>query len=260
MTAPGRPDRGPRSATFVGVAFRQPAPSPTGSRRRDDRRTHHNPLLDPSDLPFELPPFDQIAEDHYAPAFDAGMAEHRAEVDAIVAEPRPPTFENTIVALERAGRLLNRTSIVLLQSDRTNSTPTPARHRVRIRAAADRALRRDQTLDPRLFARIEAVHRRSGGDRGLDAEAAMLVERYHLDFVLAGAGSDDDGRARLAELNQRLSTLSTSFQQNLLQATEDAVVLLDAVAELDGLSPDDAIARPPTPRPPGDTPASTRSP
>jgi peptidyl-dipeptidase Dcp len=79
------------------------------------------------------------------------------------------------------------------------------------------------------------------GRAGADAEAAMLVKRYHLDFVLAGAGLDDDGRARLAELNQRLSTLSTQFQQNLLQATEDAVVLLDSAAELDGLTPD-AIA------------------
>ena len=64
----------------------------------------------------------------------------------------------------------------------------------------------------------------------------MLVRRYHLDFVLAGAALDDEGRARLAELNQRLSTLSTAFQQNLLQATEDAVLLLDSAAELDGLS------------------------
>ena len=72
----------------------------------------------------------------------------------------------------------------------------------------------------------------------LDDESAMLLRRYHLDFVLAGAGLDDDGRARLAELNQRLSTLSTRFQQNLLQATEAAVLLLDSADELDGLSPD----------------------
>jgi len=82
-----------------------------------------NPFLEKSGMPFELPPFDEIAAEHYAPAFDAGMAQHRAEVDAIIANPEPPTLENTIVALERAGQLLNRTSIVFFNLTGTNSTP-----------------------------------------------------------------------------------------------------------------------------------------
>ena len=200
-----------------------------------------NPFFTRSARPFELPPFDEIAEEHFAPAFDAGMAEHRAEVDDIVGNPDPPTFENTIVALERAGQLLNRTSIVFFNLTGTNSTPTlraiESDYAPKLTAHSD-AIR----LDPRLFARIKAVFDAfDGGQQSTNAEAAMLVKRYHLDFVLAGAGLDDDGRARLAELNQRLSTLSTQFQQNLLQATEDAVVLLDSSVELDGLTPD-AIA------------------
>src|SRR6478609_5034526 len=197
-----------------------------------------NPFSARSERPFELPPFDQIGEEHFAPAFDAGMAEHRTEVDAIVGNPEPPTFDNTIVALERAGQLLSRTSIVFFNLTGTNSTPTlrgiESDYAPKLTAHSD-AIR----LDPRLFARISAVV--DAGDEGRTAEEAMLVKRYHLDFVLAGAGLDDDGRARLAELNRRLSTLSTQFQQNLLQATEDAVVLLDSSVELDGLTPD-AIA------------------
>jgi peptidyl-dipeptidase Dcp len=200
-----------------------------------------NPFSTRSARPFELPPFDEIGEDHFAPAFDAGMAEHRAEVDAIIENPEPPTLENTIVALERAGQLLNRTSIVFFNLTGTKSTPTlraiESDYAPKLTAHSD-SIR----LDPRLFARIKAVFDAfDDGRADADAEAAMLVKRYHLDFVLAGAGLDDDGRARLAELNQRLSTLSTQFQQNLLQATEDAVVLLDSAAELDGLTPD-AIA------------------
>src|SRR6478672_2360698 len=199
-----------------------------------------NPFSTRSERPFELPPFDEIGEEHYAPAFDAGMAAHRAEVDAIIGNPEPPTFDNTIVALERAGQLLNRASIVFFNLTGTNSTPTlrsiESDYAPKLTAHSD-AIR----LDPRLFARIQAVYDSLTDPQDPDlknTEAAMLVKRYHLDFVLAGAGLDDDGRARLAELNQRLSTLSTLFQQNLLQASEDAVVLLDSAAELDGLSPD----------------------
>ena len=202
-----------------------------------------NPFSEKSGLPFELPPFDEIAAEHYAPAFDAGMAQHRAEVDAIIANPEPPTVENTIVALERAGQLLNRTSIVFFNLTGTNSTPAlraiESEYAPKLTAHSD-AIR----LDPRLFARIDAVHSALGA--GPDAvvpdtedsvaEDEMLVRRYHLDFVLAGAALDDEGRARLAELNQRLSTLSTAFQQNLLQASEDAVLLLESSDELDGLS------------------------
>jgi peptidyl-dipeptidase Dcp len=169
------------------------------------------------------------------------MAEHRAEVDAIIGNPEPPTFDNTIVALERAGQLLSRTSIVFFNLTGTNSTPTlraiESDYAPKLTAHSD-AIR----LDPALFGRIKAVFDAfDGGQESTSAEAAMLVKRYHLDFVLAGAGLDDAGRARLAELNRLLSTLSTQFQQNLLQATEDAVVLLDSAADLDGLSAD-AIA------------------
>ncbi|MEP6562102.1 MAG: M3 family metallopeptidase [Nakamurella sp.] len=202
--------------------------------------TSANPFAGRSELACELPPFADIAEEHYAPAFDAGMAEHRAEVDAVIGNPDPATFDNTIVALERAGQLLTRVSAVFFNLSSTNSTERlrtiESEYAPKLTAHSD-GIR----LDPALFAKVRAVFEAERDDPRLTTEEAMLVKRYHLDFVLAGAGLDEPGRTKLAELNQRLSTLSTLFQQNLLQATEDAALLIDSADELAGLSAD-AIA------------------
>src|SRR5688572_6522473 len=198
-----------------------------------------NPLSRPSQLPFGLPPFGDITPEHSREALLAGMAEQRAEVAAIVATPEPPTFENTVVALERSGALLTRAWNVF--GNLTSSVSTPRLREIErevapLEAAHDDAIR----LDPALFARIDAVHA-GRHEAGLDDEAVRLVERYHLDFVLSGAGLDADGRARLTELNQELSTLSTTFGQNLQLATEAAAVQVADAEELDGLD-DEEIA------------------
>jgi peptidyl-dipeptidase Dcp len=193
-----------------------------------------NPLAAPSQLPYQLPPFARITVDHVREALLAGMAEQRAEVAALVADPAEPTFDNTVVALERSGQLLARAERVF-----HNLTSAVSSDRVRelereispLAAAHDDALR----LDPALFARVDAVHA-GRHDAGLDEEQLRLVERYHLDFVLAGAGLDDAGREQLRELNQRLAELSTTFDQNLQLATEAAAVVVRDAAELDGLS------------------------
>jgi peptidyl-dipeptidase Dcp len=202
-----------------------PAPAPLSAS---------NPLAAPSQLPHQLPPFAEITIEHVRAALLAGMAEQRTEVAALVADPAAPTFDNTVVALERSGQLLARAERVFgnmtsaLSNDRIRElereiTPLAAAH-------AD-ALR----LDPALFARIDAVHA-GRADAGLDEEQLRLVERYHLDFVLAGAGLDDAGREQLRGLNQRLAELSTTFDQNLQLATEAAAVVVEDAAELDGLS------------------------
>jgi peptidyl-dipeptidase Dcp len=193
-----------------------------------------NPLAAPSQLPYQLPPFTEITPDHAREALLAGMAQQREEVAAIVADPAEPTFENTVVALERSGELLGRAARVF-----ANMTSAVSSDRIReiereyapLAAAHSDALR----LDPALFARVDAVHARRA-EAGLDEEALRLVERYHLDFVLAGAGLDDAGRDRLRELNQRLAELNTTFDQNLQLATEAAAVVVEDAAELDGLS------------------------
>ncbi|SEO78819.1 M3 family metallopeptidase [Trujillonella endophytica] len=207
--------------------------------------TSANPLLQPSSLPFELPPFADISLEHCRDAVLAGMGEQRAEVAAIAGAAEPATFENTVVALERSGRLLRRANAVLGNLSSSLSTPRLReieRELAPLQSAHSDAIR----LDPALFARIDAVNaglERAGEDgAGLDPESHRLVERYHLDFVLAGARLDEAGRARLTELNRELSELSTTFAQNLQAATEAAAVQVDDVARLDGLGPEEVAA------------------
>ncbi|MGY2127684.1 M3 family metallopeptidase [Blastococcus sp. SYSU DS0617] len=202
--------------------------------------TPANPLFRPSPLPFGLPPFGEITPEHCREALVAGMSEQRAEVAAIVASDEPPGFENTVVAMERSGRLLARAWGVF--GNLTSSVSTPRLREIEreiapLAAAHSDALR----LDPALFGRIAAVHE-ARHDLGLDAESVRLVERYHLDFLLAGAQLDDAGRARLTELNQELSGLSTTFGQNLQLATEAAAVHVTDVDELDGLAAEEIDA------------------
>jgi len=199
-----------------------------------------NPLFQASPLPFGLPPFADITVEHCREALLTGMAEHRAEVAAIVGSAEPATFENTIVALERSGELLTRGWRVFGNLSGSVSTPR-LREIEREIAPLDAAHYDALHLDPALFARVDAVHA-ARHDSGLDDEAVRLVERYHLDFVLAGAQLDEAGRARLTELNQELSALSTTFGQNLQLATEAAAVRVDDAAELDGLDAEEIAA------------------
>jgi peptidyl-dipeptidase Dcp len=193
-----------------------------------------NPLLSVSELPFRLPPFADISAEHCREALLAGMADQRSEIAAIVGSTEEPTFENTIVAMERSGALLTRAWSVF--GNLTSSVSTPRLREIEREAAPLEAAHGDAIhLDPALFARIDAVHTARHGS-GLDAEGVRLVERYHLDFVLAGAQLDEPGRARLTELNQELSTLATAFGQNLQLATEAAAVRVADAAGLDGLS------------------------
>jgi peptidyl-dipeptidase Dcp len=213
----------------VSMSTEAPAGSPAPAFLSDS-----NPLAAPSRLPYQLPPFADITPEHVREALLAGMAEQRAEVAAVVADPAEPTFDNTVVALERSGQLLARAERVfgtMTSALSTEQIREIEREHAPLAAAHHDALR----LDPALFARVDAVHA-GRASAGLDEESVRLVERYHLDFVLAGAGLDDAGRARLSELNQRLAELSTTFDQTLQAATEAAAVVVEDEAELDGLS------------------------
>ncbi|GAB2672528.1 M3 family metallopeptidase [Thalassiella azotivora] len=198
-----------------------------------------NPFAAPSGLEHELPPFDRIREEHYLPAFEAGMAEQVAEVAAITAGDDVPTFSDTIEALERSGELLERVSAVF--SNLTATDSTEGLRRLQAELAPRLAAHRDAILlDRRLFERVEAVHA-TRHDGGLDAEQVRLVERYRTDFVRAGAGLSPTDQDRLRRLNGELSELTTRFGTELLVETnESAVHVLDR-ARLDGLS-DDAVS------------------
>jgi peptidyl-dipeptidase Dcp len=192
-----------------------------------------NPFLTPSTLPYQLPPFADILDEHYEPAFERGFEEQLAEVRAITSNPDAPTFENTLLALESSGQTLQRVAEVFFNKSSADSTDFT--NELEERLAPRLAAHQDAiTLNPALYERISDLHDRI--DRlGLDDEGRYLVHRYFTEFTLAGAGLDEEGRQRLTEYNSRLSTLTTRFEKNLLADTNELAVVVDDVTELDGL-------------------------
>ena len=192
-----------------------------------------NPLAHPSALDFALPPFDAITEDHLGPALRAGMAQQRAEVEAIATEPGEPTFASAVVALERSGALLRRAEHVFASA--TSSFSTPALRELEAEVAPLLAAHQDAIhLDRRLFARVDAVHA-VRHDLGLDEEDRRLLERHHTDFVRAGAALAPDQQSELRSLNEELSAATTAFGRHLLEETNDLALLVDDAAQLRGL-------------------------
>ncbi|MEJ3404027.1 M3 family metallopeptidase [Rathayibacter sp. YIM 133350] len=193
-----------------------------------------NPLLTPSSLPYQLPAFAEIREEHYLPAFETAMAEQRAEIAAITGEQQPPSFENTILALERSGQALHRVSEIFFNASSADSTPGTDAIEEQLApllsAHSDAIL-----LDGVLYARVEQVAASSAGLQ-LDTESRYLLERTRVEFTLAGAGLDEEGKARLRSLNERLATLTTRFEKNLLADTNELAAFFEDEAELDGLS------------------------
>ncbi len=188
-----------------------------------------NPLTSPSTLPYELPDFRAIRLEHAVEAFDTALEEHAAEIAAIVADPAEPTWENTVEALETSGALLDRVTAWLFNLQGTDSDD-----------AMDAAIAQ---MVPRLSAHSDAIYQNEGlYQRLLDApvpsdpESARLHELLVRRFTRRGAGLDSAGKTRLAEINQRLSTLSESFGRQLLADTRDLAVLFDDAADLEGLS------------------------
>ena len=193
-----------------------------------------NPLLHESPLPFHYPQFDQIKNEHYAPAFEQGMAEQLKEVDVIANNPEKATFENTIIALERAGPLLDRVSTVFFSLSGANTNPEMQKLQ---RAMAPKlAAHRDAiVLNPVLFARIDALYV-ARDTLGLDAESARLLWRYNRDFVRAGAKLPPAEKEKLKVFNGELATLQTTFTQNTLKEVAASSVYVDTRGELAGLT------------------------
>ncbi|MGN6113207.1 MAG: M3 family metallopeptidase [Luteimonas sp.] len=199
-----------------------------------------NPFFAESPLPLHYPQFDRIQDSDFAPAFDRGMADELAEVRAIADNPAPPTFENTIVALERAGRILNRAQGVFYNL--VGADTNPAREQLRADYAPKFSAHRDAiVLDPKLFARIKTLH--DGlATSALDAEGRRLVTKYYEDYVRAGASLSDADKAKLRDMNGELAKLGTQFSQNVLAEVNDSAVVVDTRAELAGLPEGDIAA------------------
>nr|BFE65785.1 M3 family metallopeptidase [Dactylosporangium thailandense] len=202
--------------------------------------TTDNPFFAPSDLPYQLPPFDRIEVEHYPPAFERGMREQRAEVAAIAADPAPPTFDNTLVALERSGRILQRVSAAFftLTSSHTSDRLQEIEADVvpRLSAHSDAIM-----LDPGLYARVKDLYERRD-ELGLDAEGAWLLERYRTEFVRAGAELSEAQHERLREINAELAGLATDFGNLVRDDMKARAVIVEDEAALDGLSADAVAA------------------
>ncbi len=207
------------------TAPEQDANSPTAST---------NPFFDASSLPYGMPAFDRIRDEHYLPAFERGMAEELSEYEAIASNAEAATFKNTIVAMERAGQLLDRTGRVFgamgsaHTNDRINEIET-------LLAPVFSAHNDSIYLNTDLFARIDSLHQ-SREDLGLDPESLRLLERYHTDFVRAGARLSAEEKTRLRNINSERAELATAFSQNVLNEVNDSAVVVDSVDELAGFS------------------------
>ncbi|NBR58673.1 MAG: hypothetical protein EBT89_05880, partial [Opitutaceae bacterium] len=193
-----------------------------------------NPLLTESPLPFQYPQFDKIKNEHFAPGFALGMADHLKEIESIANNSSAPTFENTIVALERAGELLSRVSAIFGNLASCNTNPELQKLQRTLSpqlAAHSDAIR----LNPILFARIEALYT-ARETLGLDAESQRVLWRYYKDFVRAGAKLAPADKEKLKALNSQLATLQTNFTQNTLKEVAASAVWIDTREELSGFS------------------------
>lgn len=178
-----------------------------------------NPFFEDWSGPFGAPPLDRIKPEHFSPAYDRALAEHAAEIAAIAENPAAPSFDNVILALEKSGRLLTRVDSVF--SNLASSDTSEALQAIELEMAPRLSAHWSAiSMHPVLFARLDALYQRRDGLE-LDPESLRVLERYHLDFVRAGAQLKGENRDRLAAIAQRLAVLGTQFNQNVLADEED---------------------------------------
>lgn len=193
-----------------------------------------NPFFSAYNTPYDVPPFDRIDTTHFVPAIEKGILEHQAEIDAIVNNSEVPTFENTVIAYDKSGKLLSRVSRVFgtINGANTNDAiqkindiiaPLTTKHRDNI------------SLNDKLFQRIKVVYE-NREKNNLDADQKRVVEKYYEDFVRNGANLNETDKEKLREINQKLSKLSIKFGKNLLAETnKNFKLVVDKKEDLDGL-------------------------
>ncbi len=232
---------GPRAATLVLVATTLLAGAPVSVASSNgetpaatDSFGPSNPFYAPSTLPFQAPPFDRIKDEDFQPAIEAGIAQQEKEIEIIADNPAAPTFENTIVAMEKSGRLLDR--VMAAFDGVTGANTDPTLQKLKTLEAPKLAAHEDFIyLNTKLFERVKAIYNQRGS-LNLDAESLYLVERYYERFVHAGANLSEADKVKLKKLNEERSSLSTAFSNKLLAATKEGAYVTSDKAELAGLS------------------------
>ena len=199
-----------------------------------------NPFFTASTLPYQAPPFDKIKDGDYEPAIDEGMKQQMAEVDTIANNPEPPTFENTYVALEKSGVLLNRVMAVF--NGITGANTDDALQKVQEDEAPKLAAHQDAIhLNDKLFQRIQTVYDQRDSLK-LDPESQRLIEVVYRNFVLAGAKLSEADKAKMKDFNKEESTLQAQYNNKLLAAAKDGALVIDDKSKLAGLSDEDIAA------------------
>ena len=192
-----------------------------------------NPFESPSTLPFQAPDFSNIRDSDYQPALEEGMQRQLAEIDAIANNPEPPTFENTIAAMETSGQMLNRAAKVFFGLAQANTNDTL--QKIKAEEAPKLAAHHDAIyLNAKLFARVQALYDKRD-TLGLGPEESTLLEVYHHGFVSSGALLSEAGKEKLREINKQLSVLETDYDAKLLAGTKAGALVVDDPAKLKGL-------------------------
>lgn len=204
-----------------------------GCNNENQVRRADNPLLAEYNTPFNVPPFDKIKDEHFRPAFEEALKQHNAEIDSIVNNEEAPSFENTIVALERAGGLLTNVSRVFFNMNSANTNDT-IQAIAKDLAAVLSAHSDEISLNSTLFERVKAVYEQKES-LSLDAEDTKLLEESYKGFVRAGANLSDEDKEKLKKINSELSVLTTQFGQNLLAETNAYELVVDKEEDLAGL-------------------------
>ena len=193
-----------------------------------------NPFYKKSELYMSYPPFDLIENEHYLPAFTKGMSDHLKEIDLIINNSEKPTFENTILAMELSGELLNRVATVFYAL--TSANTNDEMEKIRVEIAPKLSAHNDKILlNPKLFKKVEEIYNERGSFN-LDDESILLVEKYYRDFVRSGSNLSTEQKERLKTINSEISVLQTNFSQNVLKEVNALAVIIDNKKDLDGLS------------------------
>ena len=218
------------AALCLAVAACSEAPAPDAEVATPEAVAAANPILEDWDTPFGVPPFDRIESEHYLPAFRASMETHNAEIDAIIANPDAPTFDNTIEALELSGSKLSRVARIFFAVDGANSDDVTKETAKTI--APELSAHNDNiSLNKELFERVLAVYEQRDG-LDLSAEQAHLLNETHKQFVRSGANLEDAAQEKLREINSELAELSQQFSENLLDETNNFELLVTDRADL----------------------------
>ncbi|HEY1582326.1 MAG TPA: M3 family metallopeptidase [Chthoniobacterales bacterium] len=216
------------------AAEESPSPAPSSAPMTE------NPLLTQSTLDFHYPPFDKIRDEDYAPAYEQGMAEQLKEIQPIANSKEAPTFENTIVALEKTGEMLGRVDRIF--SNLASANTNPQLQKIESEMAPKLSAQQDAIrLNGPLFQRVETLYNKRD-KLGLDEESQWLIERYYKDFVRAGAKLSEADKTKLKKMNSEIAELETKFAQNVLKEKNAESIVVDSKQELDGLSPNEITA------------------